>query len=171
MRFTGCSRRIRGLPGQRVRELIVPLGFDGGKTIVDDHLREVRPLFAAARNVQRTIYRPGEASPICGSPRRGGGRSRPGPQGVRGGGVPGVFARRCRRPDLLQAVRGSAVRDRASTILGDWRHHQHIALELSDHDDEIEPVAATLTSQQARDLAYRLLVLAEHADRRAQGLT
>ncbi len=24
------------LPGQRVRELITPLGFDGGKTIVDD---------------------------------------------------------------------------------------------------------------------------------------
>ena len=34
------------LPGQRVRELIAPLGFDGGKTIVDDYLREVRPLFA-----------------------------------------------------------------------------------------------------------------------------
>ena len=33
------------LTGQRVRELIEPLGFDGGKTIVDDYLREVRPLF------------------------------------------------------------------------------------------------------------------------------
>ncbi len=43
------------LPGQRVRELIAPLGFDGGKTIVDDYLREVRPLFAApARTFQRT---------------------------------------------------------------------------------------------------------------------
>ncbi|HEV2820942.1 MAG TPA: IS21 family transposase [Solirubrobacteraceae bacterium] len=51
-----------GLPGQRVRELIAPLGFDGGKTIVDDYLREVRPLFAAPRTYQRTIYRPGE---IC----------------------------------------------------------------------------------------------------------
>lgn len=30
------------LPGVRVRELIEPLGFDGGKTIVDDYLREVR---------------------------------------------------------------------------------------------------------------------------------
>ena len=27
------------MPGQRVRELIAPLGFDGGKTIVDDYLR------------------------------------------------------------------------------------------------------------------------------------
>lgn len=48
------------LPGQRVRELIAPLGFDGGKTIVDDYLREVRPLFSVARTYQRTVYRPGE---------------------------------------------------------------------------------------------------------------
>jgi transposase len=51
-----------GLPGQRVRELIEPLGFVGGKTIVDDYLREVRPLFVTPRTVQRTVYRPGE---IC----------------------------------------------------------------------------------------------------------
>lgn len=50
------------LPGQRIRELIVPLGFEGGKTIVDDYLREVRPLFVTPRTFQRTIYRPGE---IC----------------------------------------------------------------------------------------------------------
>ena len=50
------------MPGQRVRELIEPLGFDGGKTIVDDYLREVRPLFVTPRTYQRTIYRPGE---IC----------------------------------------------------------------------------------------------------------
>ena len=49
------------LPGQRVRELLEPLGFEGSKTIVDDYLREVRPLFAPpARTFQRTIYRPGE---------------------------------------------------------------------------------------------------------------
>jgi len=50
------------LPGQRVRELIEPLGFDGGKTIVDDYLREIRPLFDPPRTFQRTVYRPGE---IC----------------------------------------------------------------------------------------------------------
>ena len=50
------------LSGQRVRELIKPLGFCGGKTIVDDYLREVRPLFVTARTYQRTVYRPGE---IC----------------------------------------------------------------------------------------------------------
>jgi transposase len=48
------------LPGVRVRELIEPLGFDGGKTIVDDYLREVRPLFLKPRTFQRTAYRPGE---------------------------------------------------------------------------------------------------------------
>ncbi len=50
------------LPGVRVRELIEPLGFEGSKTIVDDYLREVRPLFVRTRTHQRTIYRPGE---IC----------------------------------------------------------------------------------------------------------
>jgi hypothetical protein len=53
-------RRDPRLPGQRVRELIAPLGFDGGKTIVDDYLRDVRPLFAPPRTFQNTIYRPGE---------------------------------------------------------------------------------------------------------------
>ena len=39
----------------------MPLGFDGGKTIVDDYLREIRPLFAPPpRTFQRTVYRPGE---------------------------------------------------------------------------------------------------------------
>lgn len=50
------------LPGQRIRELIAPLGFVGGKTIVDDYLREVRPFFVDQRTFQRTVYRPGE---IC----------------------------------------------------------------------------------------------------------
>jgi transposase len=50
------------IPGVRIRELIEPLGFDGGKSIVDDYLREVRPLFEKKRTHQRTIYRPGE---IC----------------------------------------------------------------------------------------------------------
>jgi transposase len=48
------------IPGQRIRELIAELGFEGGKTIVDDYLREVRPLFQARRTYQRTVYRPAE---------------------------------------------------------------------------------------------------------------
>jgi transposase len=50
------------LPGQRIRELIAPLGYAGGRTILDDYLREVRPLFDPPRTFQRTVYRPGE---IC----------------------------------------------------------------------------------------------------------
>ncbi len=48
------------LPGQRIRELIEPLGYGGGKTILDDDLREVRPLFSPPPRVfQRTVYRAG----------------------------------------------------------------------------------------------------------------
>jgi hypothetical protein len=65
----------------------------------------------------------------------------------------------------------AAFLDDQTTILGDWDPRQYIALELSDHDGELEPVEAALTSHEARDLAFRLLVLAEHADRRAQGLS
>jgi transposase len=51
------------LPGVRVRELLEPLGCTVCKTVVDDYLREVRPLFAPPpRTFQRTVYRPGE---IC----------------------------------------------------------------------------------------------------------
>ena len=50
------------MPGQRIRELIAPLGYVGGKTIVDDYLREVRPFFVDQRTFQRTVYRLGE---IC----------------------------------------------------------------------------------------------------------
>jgi transposase len=57
-------RLLRGDPklsGVRVRELLEPLGCTASKTIVDDYLREVRPLFAPpARTFQRTVYRPGE---------------------------------------------------------------------------------------------------------------
>jgi transposase len=49
------------LTGVRVRELLEPLGCIAGKTVVDDYLREVRPLFAPPpRTFQRTVYRPGE---------------------------------------------------------------------------------------------------------------
>jgi transposase len=48
------------LSGVRIRELIEPLGFSGQKTIVDDWLREVRPVVAPPRTFQRTVYRPAE---------------------------------------------------------------------------------------------------------------
>jgi transposase len=48
------------IPSKRVRELIEPMGYDGSKTILDDYLREVRPLFERRRTYQRTVYRPGK---------------------------------------------------------------------------------------------------------------
>lgn len=49
------------LPGTRMRELLSELGYRGGKTILDDYLREVRPGFLPRpRTFQRTVYRPGE---------------------------------------------------------------------------------------------------------------
>ena len=44
----------------RLREMASELGYEGGKTIFDDYVREVRPRFVVKRTFQRTIYRPGE---------------------------------------------------------------------------------------------------------------
>jgi transposase len=48
------------IQSQRLRELAGELGYEGGKSIFDDFVREVRPRFLAPRTFQRTIYRPGE---------------------------------------------------------------------------------------------------------------
>ena len=45
---------------QRLREMASELGYQGGKTIFDDYVREVRPRFQVRRTFQRTIYRPAE---------------------------------------------------------------------------------------------------------------
>lgn len=50
------------LPGKRVREEIEEEGYEGGKTILDDYLREARPRYQPPRTYQRTSYRPAE---IC----------------------------------------------------------------------------------------------------------
>ena len=48
------------LPGQRIRELLAEQGYQGGKTILDDYLRQLRPLYLPRpRTYQRTSYRPG----------------------------------------------------------------------------------------------------------------
>src|SRR3954471_18368823 len=49
-----------GIPSLRLREMAAELGYDGGKTIFDDYVRDVRPRFVVKRTFQRTIYRPGE---------------------------------------------------------------------------------------------------------------
>lgn len=48
------------LPAVRLRELLQPLGYTGGETILKEHVREVRPLFKSTRTFQRTVYTPGE---------------------------------------------------------------------------------------------------------------
>jgi transposase len=48
------------LPGQVIRERLQELGYAGGKTILDDYLREIRPIVAPPRTFQRTVYRPGQ---------------------------------------------------------------------------------------------------------------
>jgi hypothetical protein len=49
------------LSGVRVLEEIQALGYRGGKTILDDRLRELRPRYLPPpRSFQRTVYRPGE---------------------------------------------------------------------------------------------------------------
>jgi transposase len=50
-------------PSSVIRERIAEEeGFAGGKTIVDDFVRELRPVFKPPRTYQRTVYRPSE---IC----------------------------------------------------------------------------------------------------------
>lgn len=57
------------------------------------------------------------------------------------------------------------------TITGDWDSRQFITLELLfDSDENPDAAWAPLTPHEARDLAFALLVLAEHAERRAQDL-
>lgn len=60
------------LSGVRIREELETLGYRGGKTILDDLLRELRPRFLPSpRSFQRTRYRPGELAQfdLC-EPRR-----------------------------------------------------------------------------------------------------
>ena len=76
-------RSDAGVPGKRIRELLEEQGYVGGKSILDDYLREVRPLFQRQRTFQRTSYRPGvlcqfdlwqpsrEVPVGCGQTRRG----------------------------------------------------------------------------------------------------
>jgi transposase len=48
------------ISSQRLREICTDLGYEGGKTIFDARVRELRPLYLKPRTFQRTVYRPGE---------------------------------------------------------------------------------------------------------------
>ena len=107
----------------RLREMATELGYEGGKTIFDDYVREVRPRFLVKRTFQRTIYRPGELvqcdlweprEPIAGraradAPRLGGDR----------GAV--LVAGDRRRADLLQGGAGHPVGSGSLPVRGSAR--------------------------------------------------
>ena len=62
-------RKDGELPGQVIRERLQELGYQGGKTILDDYLPEVRPIISPPRTFSaRSIGRGGSVSSICGSP-------------------------------------------------------------------------------------------------------
>jgi transposase len=80
-------REDPGIQSLRLREMASELGYEGGKTIFDDYVREVRPRFLIKRTFQRTVYRPGELvqcdlwEPRASS-HRGGGEGRAGRRGT-----------------------------------------------------------------------------------------
>ena len=67
------------MPAQRIRELIASWAIEGGKTILDDYLREVRPLFAAAADLPAHGLSARRDLPVrpLGAARRDPGRPRP----------------------------------------------------------------------------------------------
>lgn len=48
------------IPSQVIGERIAEAGYRGGKTILDDYVRELRPVFNPPRTFQRTHYEPGQ---------------------------------------------------------------------------------------------------------------
>ena len=94
------------LPGVRVRELLEPLGCTASKTVVDDYLREVRPLFAPApQDVSADGLSAGRDLPVrCLAAARGGpGRPRPDAPRLGRHRVLGLLARGRWRAGVLEA--------------------------------------------------------------------
>jgi transposase len=52
------------VPATVIATRLRPLGYGGSLTILKDHLRRVRPAFAAAASYQRTSYLPGEVAQV-----------------------------------------------------------------------------------------------------------
>jgi hypothetical protein len=157
------------LTGVRVRELIEPLGFDGSKTIVDDYLREVRPLFEQQRTFQRTIYRPGEIcqfdlwEPSAEIPTR----SRPcwalgcSPESGRSSSASSILRRSGRSPrpalELLDGVPAAGGRHVGDRVTGDVEPLRHSVVMRAAPDEVRRPPvagfsrhAALVTSRRVR---------------------
>ena len=103
---TSCSATTARSPRRCIRERITEAGYAGGKTILDDYVRELRPVFSPPRTFQRTHYQPGELVQFdLWEPSRP--RSRSATARPRRGWVVscvlGLLTRRRRRAGLLQA--------------------------------------------------------------------
>ena len=105
------------LPGVRIRELLEPLGCTASKTVVDDYLREVRPLFAPrAADVSADGLSAGRDLPVRRLAAARGGPGRPRPDAPRLGRRSRAWATRARAPaswssrreteDLLAGIAG-----------------------------------------------------------------
>jgi hypothetical protein len=101
------------LPGKRVRELLEEQGYAGGKTIVDDHLREgAAVVSAAATHLSADLVSAGRALPVrsVGAVAGDSGRRRPDATWLRRGCLPYsragaatlVFSKEA--PDLLYGI-------------------------------------------------------------------
>lgn len=53
-RIARLVREVDGISNTRIRELIGEAGYRGSKTILDDYLRELRPILCPKRTYQRT---------------------------------------------------------------------------------------------------------------------
>ncbi len=60
--INGLLKADPKIPSQVIGDRITEAGYTGKQTILDDLVREMRPVFAPTRTFQRTVYTPGE---IC----------------------------------------------------------------------------------------------------------
>ena len=108
------------IPSKRLRELAEELGYEGGKTIFDDFVREVRPRFLRPRTFQRTVYRPGELCQFdLWEPREPvAGRPWPGPSRLGGHRRAVLVAGVGRRAGVLEGVAGHRLGHDAAASAG-----------------------------------------------------
>ena len=111
------------IPSLRLREMATELGYEGGKTIFDDYVREVRPRFVVRADVPAHDLSARRAGAVrsVGAARAGPGRARAdAPRLGRDRGAVLVAGDR-RRADLLQAGAGHPVGRWAAALSGSAR--------------------------------------------------
>ena len=100
-----------GIQSLRLREMAAELGYEGGKTIFDDYVREVRPRFLIKRTFQRTDLPARGAGAVrsVGAPGAGSGRPRADAPRLCGDRGAVLVAGDRGRADLLQGGAGHPV--------------------------------------------------------------